>query len=571
MNSLSSQPILPLSETNNEIRHRQALKGPDKLIWERATAMEIGRLTQGLPGLVEGTDTMYFINHNDKPNDRRASYCRTVCSINPNKQETHRVRFTYGGDRSDYPYEVSTATVDTTTVKIHLNSVISTEGAKYATLDIKNFYLNTPLERYEYMRILIDIIPTSIMEHYKLSPLIVNGYVMVEIRKGIYGLPQAGILAKQLLEKRLLTAGYYPAANTPGLYLHQEHNISLTLWVDDFGIKYTRRQDVDHLTSLLKQYYEFTIDWSGTKYLGLTLRWDYKHRTVDVSMPGYIERALTRFNHPTPTYPEHSPHECAKPSYGAKIQLTEDPEESQPATPEQIHRLQQIIGVLLYYARMIDNTLLVALGTLASQQSKAREATLSAVTRLFNYCATHPNAIIRFKASDMILHIISDASYLSESGARSRLGGYFFLSHNIKTPPTPEDPNPTFNGPVLVNSSIIQVVVSSAAEAEFGALFYNAKDGCMLRNILIDMGHPQPATPVQADNSCAVGLANNTVKQKRSKAIDMRFYWIRDRIKNGQFIIYWRKGKENDADYFTKHHQPAHHRRMRSRYLHIEK
>jgi hypothetical protein len=86
--------------------------------------------------------------------------------------------------------------------------------------------------------------------------------------------------------------------------------------------------------------------------------------------------------------------------------------------------------------------------------------------------------------------------------------------------------------------------------------------------MLEDMGHPQGPTLIEADNACAVGLANDTVKQKRSKAIDMRFYWVRDRVKQGQFIIYWRKGSDNIADYFTKHHPPSHHRRLRARYLH---
>ena len=91
----------------------------------------------------------------------------------------------------------------------------------------------------------------------------------------------------------------------------------------------------------------------------------------------------------------------------------------------------------------------------------------------------------------------------------------------------------------------------------------------MLRNTLQDLGYPQGPTPIQADNACAVGLANDQVKQKRSKAIDMRFYWVKDRVKEGQFIIYWRKGAENEADYFTKHHSPSHHRKMRPRYLHV--
>jgi len=164
----------------------------------------------------------------------------------------------------------------------------------------------------------------------------------------------------------------------------------------------------------------------------------------------------------------------------------------------------------------------VAIGTLASAQSKATEENLTAATHLLNYCATHPSATIHFTKSNMILHIVSDASYLTASGARSRLGGYFFMSEHIsRTPPHPDDPPAPRNGSVLVNSSIIQPVLSSAAEAELAALFYNAKDGCMLRNTLEEMGHPQPATPIQADNACAVGLANDTIKRRRSKAIDM--------------------------------------------------
>jgi len=213
--------------------------------------------------------------------------------------------------------------------------------------------------------------------------------------------------------------------------------------------------------------------------------------------------------------------------------------------------------------------MLTTINTIGSQQSNGTQATMDSLVTLLNYAATHPEASIKFTASDMILAISSDASYLSTSEGRSRLGGYFFLTNKpTSSPPLPTDPPLKFIGPILVNSSIIKTVVSSAAEAELAALFYNAKDGCQLRTTLTDMGHTQPATLIQADNACAVGIANNTVKQKRSKAIDMRFYWVRDRVKNGEFIVYWQQGSNNTADYFTKHHAPSHHRRMRSRYLH---
>jgi hypothetical protein len=110
--------------------------------------------------------------------------------------------------------------------------------------------------------------------------------------------------------------------------------------------------------------------------------------------------------------------------------------------------------------------------------------------------------------------------------------------------------------------------MSSATEAEFAGLFHNAKDGVMIRNILLELGWPQPPTPIQTDNSCAAGITNGTVRQRKSKAMDMRFYWIQDRVRQGQFLVYWRKGADNLGDYFTKHHPTMHHRQIRSTYIH---
>ena len=109
--------------------------------------------------------------------------------------------------------------------------------------------------------------------------------------------------------------------------------------------------------------------------------------------------------------------------------------------------------------------------------------------------------------------------------------------------------------------------MSSAGEAEIAAIFCNRKDGIMLRNALLEMVHPQPPTPVQTDNLFAEEFSNRQVKQGQSKAIDMRFYWVQDRVKQGQFYIYWQQGIENMADYFTTYHPTRHHRHMRENYL----
>ena len=110
--------------------------------------------------------------------------------------------------------------------------------------------------------------------------------------------------------------------------------------------------------------------------------------------------------------------------------------------------------------------------------------------------------------------------------------------------------------------------MSSAAETEVARLFVNAKEGEILRTTLDEMGYPQEPTPIQTDNSTASGIANDTINQQRSRSIDMRFYWIRDRVKQGHFIVFWAPGKTNLANYFTKHHPPKHHQRFRQIYLH---
>jgi hypothetical protein len=124
------------------------------------------------------------------------------------------------------------------------------------------------------------------------------------------------------------------------------------------------------------------------------------------------------------------------------------------------------------------------------------------------------------------------------------------------------------NGAILIISKVLKHVMSSAAEAEIGTVFINAKEGAVLRTTLDELGHKQPTTPMETENTYATGYINGTIKQKRTKAMDIRFYWIKDRVKQGQFNVYWGPGFQNLADYFIKHHSPAHHKRIRDIYIH---
>jgi hypothetical protein len=152
-----------------------------------------------------------------------------------------------GGDRLDYSGDVVTSTADITTFKILINSTLSTEDAAMMMMDIKNYYLGTPFPRFEYMKMLLSRFPEEIVQKYNLNALAVDGWVYIEIRKGMYGLKQAGLIANQLLQTRLAPFGFYPACHTPGLWLHITRSISFTLVVDDFTVKYVDKQHAEHL------------------------------------------------------------------------------------------------------------------------------------------------------------------------------------------------------------------------------------------------------------------------------------------------------------------------------------
>jgi hypothetical protein len=144
-------------------------------------------------------------------------------------------------------------------------------------------------------------------------------------------------------------------------------------------------------------------------------------------MPGYVERALRRFSHPKPTRPQDSLHPWNAPHYGAKQQFA-TPDLSPMVDLKDTKRLQEVCGTFLYYARAVDCTMLPALGTLSSNQATTTAQTIIAMTQLLNYCVTYPEAVVEFRASNMVLHVEGGASYLSEPKGRSRYAGYHYLS-----------------------------------------------------------------------------------------------------------------------------------------------
>jgi len=164
-------------------------------------------------------------------------------------------------------------------------------------MDTKNFYLNTPMVRYEYMHLKLADMQDDIIEHYKFRTVATpDGFVYCKIRKGMYGLPQAGIIAQELLAKRLKEHGYLQSKTTPGLWKHEWHPITFSLVVDDFGVKYVGEEHAQHLLlQMIQKYYQCSVKKEGERYCGLTIKWDYPGKKVHLSMPKYIENGLKRF------------------------------------------------------------------------------------------------------------------------------------------------------------------------------------------------------------------------------------------------------------------------------------
>ena len=160
---------------------------------------------------------------------------------------------------------------------------------------------------------------------------------------------------------------------------------------------------------------------------------------------------LQKIKHKLPARKQDAPHHWNTPTYGKQTQYAENEPDAPVLPANEINKCQQITGTLLYYAIAVDPTMLVSLGDIAANQSKATEDTRNQIYWLLDYAATHPDAKITYSASNMIIRIHSDASYLSVPRARSRGGGHFYLSLGISNPP--------LNCPIHYVSKILKMLL----------------------------------------------------------------------------------------------------------------
>ena len=452
-----------------------------------------------------------------------------------------------------------------TLVKCHLNAVVS-ENAHFGTLDITDYYLGAdmPADDIQSLKIYLDDYPSSLLDELGLSPFLQTDrynatFVYADIVKTVPGLKNSGLLSQNRLIRHLATCGYHQTA-TPMLFRHATRDISFTLVVDDFGIKYTALSDYDHLKSSLELLYKVTSSPIGTRYLGFDIDYDRQSRVMRLSLGGYISKLLKS------AVPESvklrmydSPMIYTPPVFGSTAPQIAPVDSSPLASSSDGRLLQTVVGSLLYYARAIDTLMLTAVCNLSTLQSSPTLDTMNKMYRLLGYAAKHPNACQYIVPSDMTLRVQSDASHLSRPNSKSVAGGIHWLGTS----------DPFFlNAPIYAHSTTIPVVTAAVSESEYAGVFANGQVAVDERSILSSLGYPQTPTTILCDNECACGLASETVRAKKSKAIDMRFDWTRCRVHQHQFRVSHIAGSINLADLLTKALPAKEHTSLAPLYVH---
>ncbi len=558
--SSPDDPILNVSADGKAFNYNNLRKGKDGDLWRNEYGVEIKKL------LDKKTLSPQF--YKDQPADQRSktTYYDPQCKekLTPDKQIIRRVRGTLGGDKVQYDGLTSSPVADIVTIKIHQNSVVSDRrnfgtDTRYAGLDLTDFYLESDLDQPSWVNISVEDIAMDILTEYDLLKYVHKGRILCRVDGTMYGHPAAGRIAHKDLVAHLALHGYMQHDNIPCLFFHTSNSISFTLVVDDFGIKYSSMADIDDLQRIIGFKYKFKIHLTGSKYVGVRLDWNYEDNSYYADMPTTCDAALDLLCPDGPPRDRNSPGIYLTPKYGAPdLGATVDDTPLVSAASKAF--IMKVVGIFLFYARMVDHTMLPAITFISKKQSKPTEQTLAATNHFLGYVATHRNQRVHFKASDMILKVISDGSHLSQERAGSIVGGVHFLGNRDDLPSI-------LNGAILPVCSSIPTVCGAASETEYAALYINAQHAYFERVVLESLGYPQEPTEIYADNMAAVGIANDTVKLRRSKAIDMRYHWIRDRVRQGVFKVIWAKGADNDADFFTKLQPVKRHQYFATRFV----
>jgi len=465
-----------------------------------------------------------------------------------NDGTSYHCRITLGGDKlkPTGPSRAETTQLDET--KIFIQSVVS-EGMNISSADIGAFFLNTPLTNtkdYKYCSMLFQNLSQKTIEKYNLQQFEVNGRIRFEVCQTMYGMKEAARLSYELLKSRLKKYEFNSTERNPCLFRHKNRSIGFILTVDDFLIKWKKKEDLDYLINSLENHYTMKVDINGRHYIGLTIAHDKITNTITISLPGYIDNIMKKFN-------VQSVKQCDNPVSSMEqmhntTQQYDHHDKSLPATLEEKQFIQQVVGAVLYYSRAVGYSVITAICKVAREQSAPTKETVKKVKRILQYLYWHRNEAIKFTPQEMILQCHSDASYLSEPISKSRIAGIFWIGEDIIL-----NPKYKIDGVISVDTHVVKNICTSIAEAEYTACFNNCITALRYQSFLEDLGYPQ-ITPIKiyVDNDCSKGVANRTSKEKRLKHMNMRLHKVRELVDDKIVDVLWCSSKDNIADFGTK-------------------
>lgn len=362
---------------------------------------------------------------------------------------------------------------------------------------------------------------------------------------------QAGRIAQQNLNRLLEEKGYVETEQhciwkladpaSPMVFINH---------VDDFEVAYTNRNDAERLFAVMEEAgYIIKRDWEAKKFCGYDVLHDRQQATITLSMPNAVPNMLERFNMHT-VKRRSTPYPTSRPD-PTKSQDPIPLDVSAMLTPPQVRLLQEKIGTMGYLAEAVRPDIITHVGKLRTRQAKMTVSLMQDADWMIGYLAANPNRGITFRASELHLKGYTDASFAAEPGSRSRTGTVFYFGNRHE---------PDFvNGPIECTSNVQQIVTASVAEAEYVAMFEGGKRNAHIRHLTEVFGLRQEPTRIGVDNTCAIGLANDTMVNRSNRHIERRFHWVRDQVRLGNIKVEYQPGKANPADFFTKYMLPAEH------------
>ena len=560
---------LNLNSDGSPMTFKSARNSVDGDLWQQYDDIEWSKLFD--------YGTIEAIDRSAQPVERRKDTTYVSTQIKekfaPDGSITGRVRNALGGDRINYPGPTSSNVADDKLVLLVQQSVLGHRkkgiNQRFCTADFIDFYIQSILTldsvpRPEFMRVPASRFSHDMRNKYRLHDFIHEGYILFQVNGNIWGIPGAGLIANTDLVAHLLVDGWTEDPDIPCLF----HKIGTDIWfvlvVDDTGISYNADKP-DELAALfahLQTKYPMKIDMSGSKFLGIQLDWNYDKNYLDRSSPSVWPDLFARFCPDGKPKSARSPgHYVAfSPGAGSTIPLFDDSPALNAAGKLYI---QQFVGTLLHYARNIDFLLLPYLRAIADSQANPTENTKRACDRILAYGVSHPNCVVRYHATDMILSINSDASHQSCPNSGSVIGGY----HQLINCDSDTD---FINGPTSTICRKAKTVCASAAETEYAGLYENGREAMDTRTILAKLNFPQTTTSVHTDNDAAKKIVTKEIRPKRSKAIDMRYHWMRDRTNNGIFKVIWTPNTAvciQSADALTKIQPVKNHEKYISQFV----